>query len=181
MRKTNIALHIALGLTCLAFISIFIPVGQSIVAAISIATLLFTIAQAIESYLRGLYENMRESVDVNKLFGSIDLSEEQMAFCRLYIKYDDSGMKNKLLGIMSTVLNSLAFAVLFIGLVVQVSIPAKITAAVAIFSAAILFFSLWLLEKQNQRMEQWEELKLLGLAMQNTNHTNAVNEEAAHD
>lgn len=180
MRKNDIALHISIGLLCLAILSALIPIRQSIVAAISLATLLFTIAQAIDSYLVSSYDNIKESIDVFQQFGNINLSEKEMAFFRVYMKYDDSN-KNKALRWISMGLNSLAFAVLFIGLVVPISLPEKAGATVTIFSAALLFFSLWLLEKQKRCKEQWEELRMLALATQNTTHKETENAETVQD
>ena len=126
------------------------------------------------------YDNIKESIDVFQQFGNINLSEKEKAFFRVYMKYDDSN-KNKALRWISMGLNSLAFAVLFIGLVVPISLPEKAGATVTIFSAALLFFSLWLLEKQKRCKEQWEELRMLALATQNTTHKETENAETVQD
>ena len=180
MRKNDIALHISIGLACLAILSLFIQISQSILAAISIATLLFTIAQTIDAHLGSAFDDTKESMDVMKQFGSIEMSDEEYAFWKVVLKYDESNKKKGIRWI-SAALNCLAFAVLFIGLVVPITIPENIGAAVAILSAALLFFSLWLLEKQKRRKEQWEELKMLGLAMHHKDNTEPEETEATHD
>ena len=49
MRKNNLALYIAIGLAGLAIISLRTGINQQITTSLSIATLLFTIAQTVES------------------------------------------------------------------------------------------------------------------------------------
>lgn len=51
MKYNNIALYFGVGLTMIAFVSLFICVKENALIGVSIATLLFSIAQIVESDL----------------------------------------------------------------------------------------------------------------------------------
>ena len=78
MKRNDIALHIAIGLAVLAIISLFMQIGQGIAVGISAATLLFTIAQTIESRLSYLNDDTETAVDVADKAGLMNMSAENV-------------------------------------------------------------------------------------------------------
>ena len=63
----------------------------------------------------------------------------------------------------------MAFVILFVGFVVPLNIGARISSAITVTSTGLLFLSLWFVEKQRRRKEQWNEVLMLNLMMQQPN------------
>lgn len=83
MRKNNIALYIAIGLTGLSIISVWVCINQQIASSLSLATLLFTIAQTIESKANYMDEDMQNAMDIANRVGNFNFNDEMMVFLRL--------------------------------------------------------------------------------------------------
>ena len=62
---------------------------------------------------------------------------------------------------MSDSISSIAFVILFIGFVVPVQFPEDIGNIATILSTAMLFLGIFMLDKQQYRKTQWEELIML--------------------
>lgn len=163
MRKNNIALYIAIGLAGLSISSLWFCLDQQVTASLSIATLLFTIAQTIESEANYMDEDTQNAVDVANRVGNFNFNEEMMMFFKTLMKYDTSNIKKKLMERVATITNCVAFIVLFVGFTIPIQIPYQISTAVSILSTALLFLSIWLFNKQQQRKEQWNEVLMLSL------------------
>lgn len=163
MKRNDIALHIAIGLAVLAIISLFMQIGQGIAVGISAATLLFTIAQTIESRLSYLNDDTETAVDVADKAGLMNMSAENVMMFKALLKYDTSDKKKKSLRLLSTAFNCLAFAILFASFVIPISVSEKVSSAITIASASILFISLWFVEKQRCRKDQWNEVLMLSM------------------
>lgn len=73
--------------------------------------------------------------------------------------------------------NCVAFIVLFVGFAIPIKIPNQLSTAVSILSTALLFFSIWFIDKQQQRKEQWNEILMLSLIGKNTNQNTIPVEE----
>ncbi|MCI9253366.1 MAG: hypothetical protein HFI58_00800 [Lachnospiraceae bacterium] len=178
MRKNNLALYIAIGLTGLAIISLGACINQQITASLSIATLLFTIAQTIESKGNYMDEDMQNAVDVANKVGNFNYNDEMMMFFKTWMKYDTSNTKKKWIERAVIVINCVAFIVLFVGFAIPMSIPDQVSMAVSILSTALLFLSIWFVDKQQQRKEQWNEVLMLSLIGKNANQNPIQVEEA---
>ena len=76
------------------------------------------------------------------------------------------------------VINCVAFIVLFVGFAIPIQIPSQLSAAVSILSTALLFLSIWFVDKQQQRKEQWNEVLMLSLIGKNANQNPIQVEEA---
>ena len=95
MKKNNIALYIAIGLTGLSIISLLVCINQQITASLSIATLLITIAQTIESNANYMDEDMQNAMDIANKVGNFNFNDEVMIFFKTWMKYDTSNIKKK--------------------------------------------------------------------------------------
>lgn len=178
MRKNNIALYIAIGLTGLSIISLLVCINQQITASLSIATLLFTIAQTIESKANYMDEDMQNAMDIANKVGNFNFNDEMMVFFKTWMKYDTSNVKKKWMERAVTAINCVAFMVLFVGFAIPIKIPDQLSTAVSILSAALLFLSIWLVDKQQQRKEQWNEVLMLSMIGKNTNQNTIPVEES---
>ena len=111
MRKNNLALYIAIGLAGLAVISLRTCINQQITTSLSIATLLFTIAQTVESKENYMDEDMQNAVDVANKVGNFNYNDEMMMFFKTWMKYDASNTKKKWMERTVIVINCVAFIV----------------------------------------------------------------------
>ena len=169
MRKNNLALYIAIGLAGLAIISLRTCINQQITTSLSIATLLFTIAQTVESKENYMDEDMQNAVDIANKVGNFNYNDETMMFFKAWMKYDTSNTKKKWMERAVIAINCVAFIVLFVGFAIPISIPDQLSMAVSILSTALLFLSIWFVDKQQQRKEQWNEVLMLSLIGKNAN------------
>ena len=169
MKAKDMALYIAIGLGGLAIISIFVPINQGVLVGLSLSALLFAIAQTLDSQLAYLDEDTQAAIEVANKAGMLNISEKNMLLFKAYLKYDTSDRKKECLRKAVTALNSVAFVILFVGFVVPLNIGAGISSAITVTSTGLLFLSLWLVEKQRRRKEQWNEVLMLSLMMQQPN------------
>ena len=172
MKQNNIALYMAIGLACLSVTSFFVAINQSTIAMLSIATLLFSIAQAIESLLIYSLDNTRNSLEVNNKAGLINISEEMMAVMNLMVVNFNTDKKIKVLKTVSSGIYIIAFAVLFIGFAIPVRISTQIVSAITIVSLAMVFISLWFVDKQQKRKEEWDQVLMMSLMLKNDGNQN---------
>ena len=178
MKKNNIALYIAIGLTGLSIISLLVCINQQITASLSIATLLITIAQTIESNANYMDEDMQNAMDIANKVGNFNFNDEVMIFFKTWMKYDTSNIKKKWMERVVIPINCVASMVLFVGFAIPIKIPDQLSTAVSILSTALLFLSIWLVDKQQQRKEQWNEVLMLSLIGKNANQNPIQVEEA---
>ena len=178
MKKNNIALYIAIGLTGLSIISLLVCINQQITASLSIATLLITIAQTIESNANYMDEDMQNAMDIANKVGNFNFNDEVMIFFKTWMKYDTSNIKKKWMERVVIPINCVASMVLFVGFAIPIKIPDQLSTAVSILSTALLFLSIWLVDKQQQRKEQWNEVLMLSLIGKNANQNPIQVDEA---
>lgn len=177
MRKNNIALYIAIGLSGLSIVSLLVCINQQITVSLSLATLLFTIAQTIESKANYMDEDMQNAMDVANKVGNFNFNDEMMVFFKAWMKYDTSNIKKKWMERAVIAINCVAFMVLFVGFAIPITIPDQLSTAVSILSTALLFLSIWLVDRQQQRKEQWNEVLMLSLIGKNTTPNTILVEE----
>lgn len=159
----------AMGLTGLTFFSFFVCINQQITASLSIATLLFTIAQTMESRTKYMDEDTQNAMDIANRVGNLNFNDEMMVFLKAWMKYDTSNVKKKWMERVVITINCVAFMVLFVGFAIPIQIPSQLNTAVSILSTALLFLSIWFVDKQQQRKEQWNEVLMLSLIGKNAN------------
>ena len=177
MKRNNMALYMAVGLTGLTIFSFWFCINQQITTSLSIATLLFTIAQTIESRANYMDEDMQNAMDIVNRVGNFNFNDEMMVFFKTQMKYDTSNVKKKWMERVVIAINCLAFMVLFVAFAIPIQIPSQLNTAVSILSTALLFLSIWFVDKQQQRKEQWNEVLMLSLICKNANQNPVQVEE----
>ncbi len=158
MKRNDTALYIFVGLVSLGIASIYIEIESSIIVSISIAMLLFSIGQLIESIISYNEENMKNALEVNNKTRVTNLTDQEMLIMKSLIQNFNSDKKKQVLRLITIIVNSIAFVVFFLGFVIPINIDPSINAAVTIFSAAAIFLSMWMTERSIRRTEQWEEV-----------------------
>ena len=158
MKRNDTALYIFVGLVSLGIASIYIEIESSIIVSISIAMLLFSIGQLIESIISYNEENTKNALEVNNKTRVTNLTDQEMLIMKSLIQNFNSDKKKQVLRLITIIVNSIAFVVFFLGFVIPINIDPSINAAVTIFSAAAIFLSMWMTERSIRRTEQWEEV-----------------------
>lgn len=158
MKRNDTALYIFVGLVSLGIASIYIEIESSIIVSISIAMLLFSVGQLIESIISYNEENMKNALEVNNKTRVTNLTDQEMLIMKSLIQNFNSDKKKQVLRLITIIVNSIAFVVFFLGFVIPINIDPSINAAVTIFSAAAIFLSMWMTERSIRRTEQWEEV-----------------------
>ena len=171
MKRNDTALYIFVGLLALGVFSFFFKVKSSVIASISIAMLLFSIAQVIEAVISYDEENKKLSLESYKTINGIELTDGQLLFMKSFISNFDPNKKKCALKLISTILHCVAFAILFIGFVAPLDISDSISAAITIISAAMIFLSMWLTERNIRKAGLWEEVQKLSLLQYDRNIT----------
>lgn len=69
---------------------------------------------------------------------------------------------------LATVLYCVSFVILFIAFVVPLNISEKVGISITILSSTLLFFSIWITDKQQERKSQWDEVQMIALITKNT-------------
>lgn len=160
MKNISMPFYIAVGLSGVAAISIFIPINSKILVGLSLATLLFTVAQMIDSQINFWNEDTMKLYEVFTKLYNFNLKPENSILAKLFIKYREPSKKEKLFKTISPILYCMAFIALFVGLVFPFHIQNRIESAIVIFSTALLFFSIWIVDKGKKRQEQWDEVMM---------------------
>lgn len=168
MKYNNIALYLAVGLTIVSLISLFIFINGNALIGVSIATLLFSIAQIFESKLIAISEVSQEQIEAFNKIGKLNMNDANKILFKYYFRNDDTNTNKKMLKITIVVLNSVAFTVLFLGFVIPYQISDRINSMSTLLSGACLFLSMWLIEKDRKRKDQWNEIYMLSLIMDST-------------
>ena len=158
MKRNDTALYIFVGLVALGIASIYVEIKPNVLASISIAMLFFSAGQLIEAIISYNDENMKNALEVNNQTDIIHLTDKEMLTMRSIIQNFNPDKKKKLLKVFAIIVNSIASVVFFLGFVIPIDIDPSINAAITIFSAAMIFFSMWMTEWSILRTEQWEEV-----------------------
>ena len=58
--------------------------------------------------------------------------------------------------------------ILFIAFVIPLNISENIGTSITILSSALLFFSIWITDKQQERKSQWDEVQMIAMITKNT-------------
>ncbi len=116
-------------------------------------------------------------MDIANRVGNFNFNDEMMVFFKAWMKYDTSNGKKKWMERIVVLINCIAFSVLFVGFAIPLKMPDQLSTVVSILSTALLFLSIWFVDKQQQRKEQWNEILMLSLIGKNTNQNTVSVEE----
>ena len=116
-------------------------------------------------------------MDIANRVGNFNFNDEMMVFFKSLMKYDTSNGKKKWMERIVVLINCIAFSVLFVGFAIPLKMPDQLSTVVSILSTALLFLSIWFVDKQQQRKEQWNEILMLSLIGKNTNQNTVSVEE----
>lgn len=167
MKKRSMAIYIASGLIGLFIVSLFVEIQTQVIAGLSIATLIFTIAQMLDSWTNFWSEDLLNQVDAYNNVGIFNLSPENILLTKVILRYMNQSKRQKIMHILATVLYCISFAILFTSFVVKINISEKVGASVTILSSALLFLSIGIADKQQERKSQWDEAQMIVLMNKN--------------
>ena len=170
--KKNIALYMAIGLGCLGVAALFVNIEQSVIVSLSISSLFFTFGQVLASYIYYKKEELPLLVNVYNKAYNFNMDEVDLVFAKTLLECSELSTKEKLIIGLAHLCNFIAFAVLFLGFVIPFNIPNNYTAAIAIFSVALVFVNISIMDFWKERKEQWNKVNLLSLINKSKNDNN---------
>lgn len=163
MEKRSMSIYIAIGLIGLFIVSFFVKIEPQIIVGLSIVTLLFTIAQMLDSQVRAWNEELQNQVDVHNNVENLNLTYEDIFLTKMAFRYISQPKRQKFMRALATALYCISFVVLFIAFIVPLNISEKIGTSVTILSSALLFVSIWIVDRQQERKAQWNEVQLIAM------------------
>lgn len=182
MKSRSMPIYIAIGLLGLFISSFFVDIAPQVIVGLSVATLLFTIAQLLDSQISFWNEDLQNQVDVFNNIGNFNLSPQNLLFVKIASKYQNPPQKQKIMQRIATVLYSVAFMVLFLSFVVKTNISEEVGTSVTVLSSSLLFFSIWVVDKQQERKAQWNEIQVAAMLIKDTNTKAEIQTDMeAHD
>ncbi len=174
MKSRNMSIYIALGLIGLFIVSWFVDIEPQIIVGLSMATLFFTIAQMLDSQVSFWNEDLKNQIDVYNNIGEFNLDPKNLLFIKIFNKYQNPPKKQKIMRWLATILYSVAFVILFLAFVVPININRKVGTSISILSSSLLFLSIWLVDKQQERKAQWDEVQMAAMLLKDMNHQSEV-------
>lgn len=132
------------------------------------ATLLFTIAQMLDSQVSFWNDDMQNQVDVYNNIGNFNLSPQNLMFFKILSKYQNPPKKQKIMHWLASILYSVAFIILLLAVVAPINISENVGTSATILSSSLIFFSIWLVDKQQERKEQWNEVQIAAMLLKET-------------
>lgn len=169
MKSRSMSIYIAIGLVGLFIVSLFIEIEPQVIVGLSVATLFFTIAQLLDSQISFWNEDLQNQVDVFNNVGNFNLSPQNLLLVKIVSKYQNPPKKQKIMHQIASILYGMAFIVLFLSFVVPINISEKVGTSVTVLSSSLLFFSMWLVDKQEERKAQWNEVQIAAMLIRNSN------------
>ena len=182
MKSRSMPIYIAIGLLGMFIGSFFVDIAPQVIVGLSVATLLFTIAQLLDSQISFWNEDLQNQVDVFNNIGNFNLSPQNLLFVKIASKYQNPPKKQKIMQRIATALYSIAFMVLFLSFVVKINISEEVGTSVTVLSSSFLFFSIWVVDKQQERKAQWNEIQVAAMLIKDTNTKAEIQTDMeAHD
>lgn len=168
MKKNNIELCLAVGLFALAVVLIFFEIGNQALIAISISSLVYTLAQTLRNNVELKNEDHKSQLDTFNSIGTFNLNQSQLVMLKRYAPWFFSTKKEKRAHKIATILECVAFAILFVGVTVPIPVlyNDKIGDISTVASFGLLFLSMWQVEKNAERKAQWEDIQLMAMLSQ---------------
>lgn len=174
MKSRNMSIYIALGLIGLFIVSWFVDIEPQIIVGLSMSTLFFTMAQMLDSQVNFWNDDFQNQIDVYNNIGEFNLDSKNLLFIKIFSKYQSPPKKQKIMRQLATILYSVAFIILFLAFVVPINIKRKVGTSISILSTSLLFFSIWLVDKQQERKAQWDEVQMAAMLLKDMNHQSEV-------
>lgn len=165
MKKRNVAINISVGLVVLSFAALYVEIEPKTIVGLSMATLLFTIAQMLDSQVSFWNDDLQNQVDVYNNIGNFNLSPQNLLVFKILSKYQNPPKKQKIMHWIASTLYSVAFIILLLGFAAPISISEKVGTNVTILSSSLIFLSIWLVDKQQERKEQWNEVQIAAILL----------------
>lgn len=166
MKKNNIILGLACAFLVLAVASLFITISVQVITTLSICSLLFSIAQVIQSYIDEKGTEEKAKFDALVELNNIEIDDDWKLMFKNHLPWLKTDKKEKTLRIISCVIECASVVVLVCGLVVPLSVfeNEKIGTACTIGSFSAIFLSIWLTGIIRSNTKQWNELQMFGIA-----------------
>lgn len=176
MKKSNIALGMSIGFGILAVVSCFVNISIQVITTLSLCSLLFTIAQTIQSFITEYDEEQRHKFDLFKTMGNFQVDDKWDLVYKKYWSIWTDDKKQKRIRHASNIVEVSAFVVLLIGLIVPIKwFEYEWVGNLCTFlSFGFLFFSVWLVGFVRNRTELWTELRMLNMLLKDSDASNSV-------
>lgn len=114
-------------------------------------------------------EDLQDQVGAYNNIGAFNLSTKNLLFIKIFSKYQDPPKKQKIMRWLATVFYSVAFIILFLEFVAPININEKVGTSITILSSSLLFLSIWLVDKQQERKAQWDEVQMAAMLLNDMN------------
>lgn len=166
MKKNNIILGLACAFFALSVASLFISISIQVITTLSICSLLFSIAQAIQSYMSEKGKEDSAMFDAVVELGNVEITDDWKLMFKNHLSWFKTGKKEKRLSIISLIIECASIIVLVCGLVIPIPFfnNEKIGTACTVGSFSAIFFSIWLTGIIRSNAKQWNELQMFGIA-----------------
>lgn len=171
MKKNNIILGLACGFLVLAVVSFFVPISIQVITTLSVCSLLFSIAQAIQGYLSEKGAEDYAMFEAVAEIGNLEITDEWKLMYKNHLSWFKTSKKEKILTIISRIIECVSIIVLICGLVIPLPVfeNEKIGTACTIGSFSAIFLSIWLTGNIRSNAKQWNELQMFGIAQKSNN------------
>lgn len=164
MKKENILLGICIAFGLLGLLSVWVDISIQMQTTLSIFSLLFTIAQALQNIIsrkQAVYEKTLETLNVTTN-SNIDPLQLQM-FCKWFPSSQNSKW-DTFFTQSGNITEILAYVILILGL--SVPLPffdnAKISTTFSLLSFSVLFLSILLNDIYEKRIKKWNDIQIFG-------------------
>ena len=167
MRYNKMPLYLFVSLFVLSLATIFVDISKQDAVVVSVSALIYTIAQTLQNYLNLFDDDVKAQIDTYNTAYNANLDTPTLIFMKRYAHWFCSPKKTKFLTVAVTVMECIAFTSLVLGLTIRIPFleNEKISNFSSIFSFALLFLSIYLVEKYSERKSLWEEIQLFSVAL----------------
>ena len=174
MKKINFALGVGIGFVALAIASLLFNIPVQVITTLSICSLFLTIAQTIQSFIDVRDKEEQQKFDCFKDFGNFQIDEKWDYIYKKYLHIWTNNKRVKLIKITSNVLEIASIVILIFGLSIPLTFFEQewVSNFCTLLSFALLFFNIWLVGIVKNRIELWNEIRLINMLLKNNNPDN---------
>ena len=167
MKKINFALGIGIGFVALAVVSLFFNIPVQVITTLSICSLFLTIAQTIQSFIDVRDKEEQQKFDCFKDFGNFQIDKKWDYLYKKYLHIWTDNKRVKVIKITSNVLEIASIVVLILGLSIPLNFFEQewVSNFCALLSFALLFFNIWLVGIVKNRIELWNEVRVINMLL----------------
>lgn len=179
MKKSNIVLGLACGFFLVALLSFYIDISVQVITTLSISSLLFSIAQAIQGFLSEKKNEHKAMLEAFDQVANMNITKDWMLFYKKYVPELNAGKKEKMLKIISTIIECTSIVVLVCGLVIPLPIfeNQKIGTFCTVSSFSAIFLSIWLTTIIHNKLQMWDDIILFSMLFNRGENTNCISED----